>query len=320
VISCVLGSIFTLSVLSNTRKFKTSTLHENERLVSKNGKYFAELKTDGNFVLYLTKEEHGKEVELQVWETKTHGKGKGPYKLVMQQDGNAILFDNHNTHIWATNTAGKGKKPYRLVLQDDGNLVIYSHEGTSTWATKTAEPKQHELKTTFHEDESGSIHSLEKHAISCPEHSAVHSFRLEKDHHKIRYVFKCVTSEQHITNDCHEEETHHNDIDKNEKHSVDYLDRHKIKCEDGKVLRSFGLHSKDHKIFYKYSCCKANVKNCNKTGMKDVPKGDKSLAALDKLEVEAFGNGLGVFEGIHMTAVGKNYSYKNKVCEINYIH
>jgi hypothetical protein len=319
VISCLLSSLFSLSVLSNTKKFKTSTLHENERLVSKNGKYFAELKTDGNFILYLLKEEPtGKETELQIWETKTHGKGHGPYKLVMQQDGDLVLYDGKDTKNWESHTSGKGTKPYRLVMQDDGNLVIYSHDGAAIWATHTAEPSKKELKTQFQDDGSGSIFFLDRHTVSCGEHQAINSFKLEKDHKKIRYVYTCVLSDQHITNECHDKETPLNDTDHNEKTSTDFLDRHKIACEDGNVLRSFALHRKDHKINYKYQCCKAHLKSCSKRNYEDMPKHDKSTHSLDNHNVDA--TGVDVFSSIHLTAQGKNYSYHNKVCKLDYVH
>lgn len=320
VISCLLGSIFTLNLnmLSNNKKFKTSTLHENERLVSKNGKYFAELKTDGNFVLYLVKEEKGKESEHQIWETKTHGKGKGPFKLVMQQDGNAVLYDGSGAHIWATNTVGKGTKPYRLVMQDDGDLVIFSHDGAPTWQTHTSEPLKRESKTAFHKDEAGSIFALEKHGIDCEKHSALNFFELERDHHKIRYSFKCIYSEQHITNECHDKETPHSAVEHNDKASTDSLDHHKLTCDDGNALRSFALHHKDKKIFYKYTCCKAHLKSCSKTESKSVPVGDKSIFHLDKLEVDAHENN--VFSSLHLVVKDHHYSYHNHVCALNFIH
>ena len=39
--------------------------------------------------------------------------------------------------VWASNTDRKGVSPYNLVMQNDGNLVIYDRNGTPTWATNT---------------------------------------------------------------------------------------------------------------------------------------------------------------------------------------
>jgi len=43
----------------------------------------------------------------------------------MQNDGNFVLYDGSHTAIWASNTYQKGRPPYRLIMQDDRNLVIY---------------------------------------------------------------------------------------------------------------------------------------------------------------------------------------------------
>lgn len=51
------------------------------------------------------------------------------FKLVMQQDGNLVLYrhdngDNTDGVQWASNTAGKAVS--ECIMQDDGNLVVYS--------------------------------------------------------------------------------------------------------------------------------------------------------------------------------------------------
>ena len=51
----------------------------------------------------------------------TNGQGK-PNKLVMQGDGNLVLYRG-NSAKWASDT--HGKKGEKLVMQDDGNLVLY---------------------------------------------------------------------------------------------------------------------------------------------------------------------------------------------------
>jgi hypothetical protein len=50
-----------------------------------------------------------------------------------------VVYDGEEKPIWATDTWNKGKEPYVLVLQDDGNLVLYDSTSTSSWASgKTA--------------------------------------------------------------------------------------------------------------------------------------------------------------------------------------
>jgi len=55
----------------------------------------------------------------------------------MQDDGNLVLYDAHQSPIWASNTWNKGSKPHHLVQQDDGNLVLYDAHRTATWSSNT---------------------------------------------------------------------------------------------------------------------------------------------------------------------------------------
>jgi hypothetical protein len=56
-------------------------------------------------------------------------------RLIMQQDGNLVVYDEYGTPRWASNTVGSG---YRAVLQDDGNFVVYSRGGGPVWASNTS--------------------------------------------------------------------------------------------------------------------------------------------------------------------------------------
>jgi len=59
----------------------------------------------------------------------------------MQNDGNLCLYMMlpHQKCVWASNTHGKGQAPHRLIMQDDGNLVIYDANNHPTWDSKTNE-------------------------------------------------------------------------------------------------------------------------------------------------------------------------------------
>lgn len=65
----------------------------------------------------------------------------GIYLLLMQSDGNLVLYENFSTTrkpVWASNTDGKGGT--YAVIQHDGNLVIYRPNGSGVapvWATNT---------------------------------------------------------------------------------------------------------------------------------------------------------------------------------------
>jgi hypothetical protein len=56
-------------------------------------------------------------------------------QLVMQDDGNAVLYDNHTRRaLWATHTVGSGSY---LRMQPDGNLVVYNWNNAAVWAANT---------------------------------------------------------------------------------------------------------------------------------------------------------------------------------------
>lgn len=56
--------------------------------------------------------------------------------LIMQTDGNVVLYDRNSRPIWATNTVGI--PPRELAMQGDGNLVLYATDGQPIWASNTA--------------------------------------------------------------------------------------------------------------------------------------------------------------------------------------
>lgn len=56
--------------------------------------------------------------------------------LVMQEDGNLVLYVTGGVAIWQANTADKtAGKTHMLAVQNDGNVVVY--QGTSLFTTKT---------------------------------------------------------------------------------------------------------------------------------------------------------------------------------------
>lgn len=68
-----------------------------------------------------------------VWNT---GTGNTQAKqLVMQSDGNLVLYNASNQPLWFTGTGGHPGA--QLSLQLDGNLVLYSSSGTALWQSGT---------------------------------------------------------------------------------------------------------------------------------------------------------------------------------------
>lgn len=56
--------------------------------------------------------------------------------LIMQTDGNVVLYGNRSNPLWATNTGGL-ITPREFIMQTDGNLVLYSTDGRPRWASLT---------------------------------------------------------------------------------------------------------------------------------------------------------------------------------------
>ena len=87
------------------------------------------LQQDGNLVLYQDAVPQGVR-----WTSNTAGKGEAPFKLFLQGDGNLVVYDKNGTPTWASNSRGNNCV---LRLQGDGNLVIYDGAGHAKWHTRT---------------------------------------------------------------------------------------------------------------------------------------------------------------------------------------
>jgi hypothetical protein len=57
------------------------------------------------------------------------------YKLVVQGDGNVVMYASGGRVRWQSRTAGHSGS--RLVMQGDGNLVVYSRSGKALWHSRT---------------------------------------------------------------------------------------------------------------------------------------------------------------------------------------
>jgi hypothetical protein len=82
------------------------------------------MQSDGNLVLYHN--------GAPLWGAGTNG--HGGYYAVMQGDGNLVVYTNHASPVWGSGT--NGHPGATLAVQNDGNLVIYdgSH---AIWASNT---------------------------------------------------------------------------------------------------------------------------------------------------------------------------------------
>ena len=92
-------------------------------LISANGQYKFALNTNGNITLT------GPGVN---WSSNTAGDEVSC--LVMQSDGNLVLYDSNQHAMWSSGTENHASF---LVIQDDGNAVIY--QLPPIWATNTSQ-------------------------------------------------------------------------------------------------------------------------------------------------------------------------------------
>ncbi len=97
---------------------------------SPNRRFFLVLQNDRNLVLYMRSTMGDK----PLWATATNNNAD---MVTMQVDGNLGVY-NGTRAVWASNTSGNYNAS--LVVQDDGNLVIYAAGNRAVWATNTAQP------------------------------------------------------------------------------------------------------------------------------------------------------------------------------------
>jgi hypothetical protein len=101
-------------------------LQVDESLDSPSGQLSLVLQSDGNLVLY-------DQDRQPVWASGTDGQDVST--ATMQEDGNLVLYSSGGSAVWASDTSGNDGA--YLVVQDDRNLVIYSADGAPIWATNT---------------------------------------------------------------------------------------------------------------------------------------------------------------------------------------
>ena len=93
-----------------------------DSLTSQNSRYSLVMRADG----LVIESDHNTEVML--WQ------GDTAFRLVMQADGNLVLYQSDGTPRF--NTGTEGNPGTIAVMQDDGNLVLY--KSPAIWASNTA--------------------------------------------------------------------------------------------------------------------------------------------------------------------------------------
>jgi hypothetical protein len=101
------------------------TLLPNTYLRSSDHRFVLVLQGDGNLVLYGP-----------AWHTMwaANKAGNSPTELILGDDGNLVLYGSSGAY-WSSNTPGSGANQF--IVQNDGNAVLYGPAG-APWATNTA--------------------------------------------------------------------------------------------------------------------------------------------------------------------------------------
>lgn len=115
-----------LSSFSSDHLSVGQALWRNQYLRSGDGTHYLLLQGDGNLVLY------GAGQHL-LWHSGTGG--SGATQLILQPDGNLVLYTANGQPVWSTNTR---VAPSHFDVQSDGNLVMYDPAGNAQWWSGTS--------------------------------------------------------------------------------------------------------------------------------------------------------------------------------------
>ncbi|TQM83844.1 peptidase inhibitor I9 [Saccharothrix saharensis] len=98
------------------------SLRAGQSKVSPDGRFTLVMQGDGNLVLYTA-------AGQALWHTYTNG--RGATHVILQEDGNLVLYTAAGQPLWHTHTYGTAAN--RLVVQNDSNLVLYGPAGAVYW-------------------------------------------------------------------------------------------------------------------------------------------------------------------------------------------
>lgn len=122
------------TVISNILK-NGETLQPGQAIRSGKNQYVAILQKDGNFCVYRLDAKDLNQGTFVKCTMTVGAKDKQAAKLVMQADGNLVLYNDGNQPLWATDTyrGGDDRLGKYLVMYDDGNLVLVSRTEKAIW-------------------------------------------------------------------------------------------------------------------------------------------------------------------------------------------
>ncbi|KAH8649327.1 hypothetical protein BX600DRAFT_442587 [Xylariales sp. PMI_506] len=117
---------------ANDRLPQNTQLRVDESIEDPKGLYKLTLQQDGNLVLYDTTYEEA------LWASGTAGP-MDPDILAVQEDG-TVLYNKVGKPYWVTDTWGGGGSRTVLVMQTDGNLILYAdNDRNPLWTSNTVD-------------------------------------------------------------------------------------------------------------------------------------------------------------------------------------
>lgn len=103
-------------------------LYADEWRASADGRFRLYYQSDGNLVLL-----NMAAGSVPLWSSGTAGTEPG--NVLMQLDGNLVIYDAYGNAVWATNTVGNDGAA--LIVQSDGEVLLYREDQTVIWRTYT---------------------------------------------------------------------------------------------------------------------------------------------------------------------------------------
>ncbi|EFA75695.1 hypothetical protein PPL_10748 [Heterostelium album PN500] len=123
------------------RPARADTMTDNERLVSngrsvitsENGIYHLVMQQDGNLVLYRGSKWVNQYAE---WSSKTYGVSPhSPFTATVTSDGNIMVMDGHHRMIWQSGSSCHKQGPFYLQVTNYGSLNLTNIHGEQIWSS-----------------------------------------------------------------------------------------------------------------------------------------------------------------------------------------
>jgi len=120
-----------LSGLIPTVSTTSITIPQGQGLKSPDGSHIFVMQANGEAAVFNTSNGN------KTWNSGTAGKGTPPYSIVWGANGSLSVNDSTGTTYWTTGGAFTPLPEY-LVMQNDGNVVLYTITGSALWYTSTS--------------------------------------------------------------------------------------------------------------------------------------------------------------------------------------